>query len=447
VFSALSSPRFRRIFAAYTINRLGTWIGLIALLIAVYDHTHNGLAVAAMLVAGQVVPAFAVPPLVAKVEASSRRHELSGLYFFEAAATIVLAFLLWHFSLPGVLLVVALDGTAALTASALLRSEAARAAREELRARAPTTTASAHQVEEAAHVAEQQANAALNVAFSLTFVLGPAIGGLIAAGVGPPVALLADAATFVICGLFLLDLHPNVEDAANASVRSRLREAWRHINGVPALRALMIAEAAALIFFESAAPIEVAYVKETLGASGRGFGLLVTFWGAGVVLGSVIFARSIRRPLRAMLIGGTLAVGLGYLGFALAATLALACAAALVGGLGNGMQWASLISAVQRLTPPDLHARVMGAVESLGALCPAAGLALGGALVALSSPPTAFLVVGAGAALTTIAFARVPIERRNEQAGIGVATGDDAVSPDVAAAIGSSAPVGERAAR
>ena len=42
-----SSPR-------YTVNRLGTWFGFIALSIAVYDHTHSALAVAALLLAGQV---------------------------------------------------------------------------------------------------------------------------------------------------------------------------------------------------------------------------------------------------------------------------------------------------------------------------------------------------------------------------------------------------------
>jgi hypothetical protein len=51
----------------------------------------------------------------------------------------------------------------------------------------------------------------------------------------------------------------------------------------------------------------------------------------------------------------------------------------------------------------------MGALESIGAISPAIGLTLGGALVALSSPRTAFLVVGVGAALTTVAFVRVPL--------------------------------------
>ena len=75
-------------------------------------------------------------------------------------------------------------------------------------------------------------------------------------------------------------------------------------------------------------------------------------WGVGAVLGSLVFARSVRRPLGAMLSAGTLAVGLAYVGFAAAPSLAVACIAALIGGLGNGVQWPSLISIVQRLTPP-----------------------------------------------------------------------------------------------
>jgi predicted MFS family arabinose efflux permease len=61
----------------------------------------------------------------------------------------------------------------------------------------------------------------------------------------------------------------------------------------------------------------------------------------------------------------------------------------------------SLTSIVQRLTPKDLHARMMAAVESLVAICVAVGLPLGGALVALTSPRAAFAVVGLGAAATT----------------------------------------------
>jgi MFS family permease len=400
VRSPLESGRLRRIIAAYTVNRLGTWFGVVALMVAVYDHTHSALAVAALLLAWQALPAFVVPALVARVEASKRRHELSGLYLFEALATAALAVLLRHFSLAPVLLIAALDGTAALAASALLRSEVARAARDHVEQSALAGTLE-QASEEAMQVAERRANAALNVAFSTTFVIGPALAGVIVAAAGASSALLIDVGSFLLCGALLIDLHPHVEIAGGDSVGARLRTAWLHISETPSLRGLLLAETLALGFIESGGPIEIAYVKSALHAGDRGFGLLLTAWGAGAVLGSFVFARLVARPLALMLSAGTFALGAAYVGFGVAPTLAIACAAALVGGIGNGLQWPSLISIVQHVTPPHLQGRMMGGVESIGAVCTAVGLILGGVLVALSSPRVAFALVGAGAIAST----------------------------------------------
>jgi Transmembrane secretion effector len=406
LFSPLQSPRLRRIIAAYTVNRLGTWFGYVALSLAVFEHTHSALAVAALLVAGQALPAFLVPAVVARVEASPRRGQLSALYLFEALATVALAILLWHFSLPAILVLVALDGTAALAASALLRAEAARSAREEVEARAPGAVRADEQLDDA-RTAERKANAALNIAFSATFVLGPALAGLLVAGAGGPAALLLDAASFLICGVMLVDLRPHIDGAPEESVRARIRAAWKYVNEVATLRTLLLVEGLALIFFAADASIEVPYAKATLHAGDSGYGLLLTVWGIGVGLGSLGFARAVRRPLGAMLSAGTLAVGLAYIGFAVAPSLLVACFAGFLGGLGNGVQWASLLSAVQQLTPPALHGRMMGAVESINALCPGIGLLLGGALVAVGSTRSAFLIVGLGATATTAAFLRL----------------------------------------
>lgn len=417
VRSPLQSPRLRRILAAYTINNLGTWIGLVALLAAVYTHTHSALAVAALTFAADAVPAFVVPAVVARVEASRRRGELTGLLLFEALATTGLVLLFWrYFSLPAVLVLAALDGTAALAGSALLRAEIARAARDQvtselgISARDPADGEDPL-AEEQIHEAERKAHAARNVAFSSTFVLGPVLGGVLVAAAGAPVALLVDVGSFLVCAALLADLHPHVEEAAGDSVRARLTVAWRHINEAPRLRALLAAEAVALVFFETGAPIEVTYVEATLHAGERGIGLLLTAWGLGAVVGSVVFARLFRRPPGGMLTVGTIAIGLAYIGFSVAPSLALACVAAFVGGTGNGLQLPSLISIVQRITPQLLQGRMMGAVESLNALCRAIGLPLGGALVVLSSPRTAFTIVGLGAIATTAVLMRLARER------------------------------------
>jgi MFS family permease len=417
--SPLESPRLRRIIAAYTINRLGNWVGYVALSLAVFDHTHSALAVAAVLLAGQALPAFVVPALVARVESSDRRGVLSGLYVIEALATATLAVLLWHFWLPAMLLLAALDGTAGLAASALLRAELARAARNHVELELgvtpltgplagfegpvapPAAPVSEGTTEDVVHQAERKANAALNVAFSVTFVLGPALGGALVAAAGAYAALFLDVGSFLLCAAMLIDLHPRIEEAGDTSVRARMRAAWRHINEAPSLRALLLVEGVALVFAESAGPIEVAYAKITLHVGDSGFGLLVGSWGAGAVVGSLVFARSLSRPLGVLLSTGTLAVGLSYVGFAVAPALWFACSAAFIGGVGNGVELPSLTSIVQRVTPKDLHARMMAAVESMVAICVAVGLPLGGALVALTSPRAAFAAVGLGAAATT----------------------------------------------
>jgi len=393
----MASARLRRIIVAYGVNRLGTWFGTVAISLAVYDHTHNALAVSAVLIAAQVIPAFAVPAVVARVEASERRRELSLLYYFEALATGAIIVFLTHFSLPMLLLLAALDGTAALAANALLRTELAAVAERELAGR------------EDGRDAAQDANAALNVAFSLTFVLGPVLAGATVAFAGASAALFIDIGSFIICGTLLLDLHPHVEEAAGTSVSMRLRAAWVHIKTVPALRTLLLAQGIGLIFFEAAAPIEVAYVKRTLGSGDRGYGLLVTCWGAGVVLGSIVFARAGKGRLVVMMSAGTLAIGAAYLGFAAAPTMLAASLAAVLGGVGNGVQYAPVISALQQLTPAHLQGRVMGLLESICAITPAIGLLLGGALATLTSPRAAFVVVGVGASLTSLVFARIRI--------------------------------------
>lgn len=143
-------------------------------------------------------------------------------------------------------------------------------------------------------------------------------------------------------------------------------------------------------------PIEVIYVKETLGAGDAGYGLMLGCWGLGMLLGGLFFARLTRTSIPHLLFWSTFAIGLGYLGLAVAPTLALACAASVVGGAGNGVQWVSTINAVQELTASTMQTRVMSILESANTAMPGIGFALGGAIAAISGPRTTFFVAATG---------------------------------------------------
>ena len=134
-------------------------------------------------------------------------------------------------------------------------------------------------------------------------------------------------------------------------------------------------------------PIEVVFAKQTLEAGDAGYGALLASWGAGMVAGSLPSPRCAGAAARA-------ARGLdardrrrlpGDLGLA---DTRLACAASVIGGLGNGVQWIALVTAVQELTRAPTGG-VLALLEALASAMPGAGFLLGGAIAALFEPRAA----------------------------------------------------------
>jgi predicted MFS family arabinose efflux permease len=202
------------------------------------------------------------------------------------------------------------------------------------------------------------------------------------------------------------DLPPaSAEDDDDGGWAGRVREGVAAVRREP-IRTLIAAQAVAFVFFFLVIPIEVVYAKETLGAGDIGYGVLLAAWGAGLVLGSAVFARVREQPTRVLVVGSTLLVGAGYLGLAVAPGIALACLASVVGGTGNGVQWVSVLTAVQEALPDSLQARVVGLLESVAAAAPGVGFLVGGVLTVIWSPRLAYLVAGAGVLLVALAMAR-----------------------------------------
>jgi MFS family permease len=107
----------------------------------------------------------------------------------------------------------------------------------------------------------------------------------------------------------------------------------------------------------------------------------------------------------ALILCSTFAIGAAYLGMSGTRALWVACAFSVVGGLGNGVQWVSVMTALQESTPQDLQARVTGLLESVASAMTGVGFLLGGVITALTTPPTAFAVSGAGVLLVVVMLA------------------------------------------
>ena len=372
---ALGHAPFSRLLTSYAINRAGDAVGVVALASLVYAETRSALATTGLFLAMELLPAFFAPFLTARVDRRNFRVVLPGLYVLEAALFGGLAFAAMNFSLPVVLALAFADGVLMLTARGLTRGSVATV------------------LEPVGLLRE--GNGLLNLAFALAGVTGAAAGGLLTSEVGAAAALFLNAGTFLVVAavLAMASSLPGADTSAPDSAR-RLRAGLGFVRRNPALRLLLGAEGAALVLLTLIVPIEVVYAYETLGSDEAGYGALMASWSAGLLAGSALFLRLRGVSLVPLALASTALIGVAYLGMGLVRTLVAACALAAVGGLGNGIQWVAVTTAVQERTDGAFQARVSGLLESIASAATGIGFVLGGLVVTLAAPETAFLVAG-----------------------------------------------------
>jgi MFS family permease len=377
-FAPLGVRPFGRLLTSYTVNELGDSIGIVALAVLVYDRTQAVVPMAAFFIVAKFLPGLVAPALTARVDQLYLRRTLPCIYALEAAVFAALGLIAdGEFTLALVLVLALLDGSLAITGRGLTRGAVAAVLQPEGVLR--------------------EGNALMNVGFAVASVGGAALAGLLIATAGLGTALYVDAASFVIIALVLAATRglPRVEVEREAFLR-RFRDGLQYARENVAVRTLLLGQATAMVLFTLIIPIEVIYAKQSLGTTSAGYGILLAAWGAGIVVGSVIFLQVKHRSAFLLVVVSTLAVGVAYLGLAIAGTLLVACLISVVGGAGNGVQWIAVMTALQEQTPAPYQARIAGMMESIGFAMPGVGYLLGGAIVALADPRAAYAFAGVG---------------------------------------------------
>jgi MFS family permease len=380
VRTALAVPDFRALLVSYSINRAGDVVGALALAVAVLAMTGSALATATLFLATQFLPGLLGPLFVSRLDRLAPGRVLPALCLIECSLFAALAALVTRVGPAPIIALALFDATLAFVARTVIRS-------------ATASTLVPHDL-------VPEGKAAFNVALAAAMIAGPVLGGLAVSVLGVSPALAIDAASFLLAGV-LTWRAPGLRSAVTGVVPSgpakrRLREGVRYIAADPTLRGLIIGEGLAFVFFYLVVPVTVVYASRSLHAGAGGYAAILASWGAGIALGSAIQIRLARRVGRAMILLSTAAVAIGYLGTAAAPTLAAACAASVVGGVGNGTQWASVETMLHQLVDEAFRVRTAAVLEALAAIAPGLGIVLGGALTALLSPRAAYLLAGLG---------------------------------------------------
>jgi MFS family permease len=364
--------------AAVGVSAGGDIGAIAALAVHVQESTHSGLAVAGLFLANWLALAVAAPAGGAIVDRADARGLLIAASAFQA---VVAAALASTPGLPGVLalcVLLGLGGAIAVPAEfALVGAVAAQGA------------------------GAKRANARVETARNLGYLLGPLAGAGLVALWSVGAALAFDAATFVAIGLgaaMLTTRRPG--SAAPGRERPRARDGIGLLTRDPVLRITTAVLVGSLLAMSMSISADAFFVRQWLHTGPIGLGLLLSSWMVGMVLGSLVCAKRFSvGALAAAALLGTVVQGTGKLGAAAIAVLPVALVLYAVGGAGHGVKNVAARALIHDRVQAAAHGRAFATYAALRNCAELAALVIGGVLVDTIGARGTLLLAGAATAV------------------------------------------------
>ncbi|MFF0432193.1 MFS transporter [Streptomyces sp. NPDC004327] len=273
-----------------------------------------------------------------------------------------------------------------------------------------------------------QANSLVNGSRSVAWLAGPAAGGVLVQVLTAPLALLADAVTYLVSAGCLARIRP-VEPVPAPVEKGHFTEGLRWVVRDRSMRALFAASGTVQFFNFMFHTLFVLYVTTELGLSAGVLGAVLAAGAVGGLIGAACGGAVVRR----IGIGPSLVTG--FAGFALPLLLVPAASGPepLVIGMLFAAEFLSCVAVMladiaagsfqMALIPDAIRARVMGAFRTLNHGFRPLGALLGGLLgAALGLQPTLW-VATVGTLLAVLWVLPSPLARLRElpeRAPVGV---------------------------
>ena len=384
--------RDRRLLSgAVGLSALGDFLGVIPLALYVQERTGSGIAVAGLFIAlwaPSVVLGGSAGLLADRIES---RRLLRDVSLAQAALALALAF--------------AFGGLAATLALTALLGIGVAVAQ-------PAEFALVPAVAGPGGVAA--ANGRIEAARYLGFTLGPVLGGLLAAAGGTRIALLVNAASFLAVAVAAQALRARREPQGGDRSTERARDGIAFLLNDGVLAPVVIAAFVSLLFMTASATAEVFFAKDVLHAGDTGYGVLMTLWTLGMVIGSTLVASRVPAAAYATAALGAMALqGAGLALPTLWLVLPFALGAYLAGGIGHGTKNVVVRTLIHARVPDELRGRAWAAYSAGRNAAELVALVGGGLLVAAIGARWTLLAAGALPVLAAaVALARAQAARR-----------------------------------
>lgn len=249
-------------------------------------------------------------------------------------------------------------------------------------------------------------------------LLGAPLAGFLIAFMGPSRVLWLDAASFAISALMIAALVPSPaapEQAEKKETRylEDLKEGLRFIRREPVIFAIvstvMVTNFLDAPLFAVVMPV---YVKQAMG-SAVNLGLIIAGFGAGAMLGTIIFGAIGHRLPRHMTFAlSFILLGLQFFFLALLPPLIFIILAFVMLGLASGPLNPIIMTVMQERVPAEMRGRVFGTMTAGAYLAVPLGMLLTGYMVEWTSVRTTLLIQACIYLVITLSLLINPALRR-----------------------------------
>jgi MFS family permease len=213
------------------------------------------------------------------------------------------------------------------------------------------------------------ANSAWATLDNLSFIIGPALAGILLGIGGLQIAFLLNAVSFGIVAVVLWRLPVPARSASvpqDEGAPAAPAPGWRSMAGL--LLGPFLLDASTSFVSGGVSVLTVVLAVEVLGAGEAGTGYLNAAIGVGGVVAGVAGGSLLARPLRVPLLIGGLIGGVGLAGLGLSGSLPLAMLAIGVAVAGVLLLEIVTTTLVQRIVPDELRGRAVGVIQTSSAI-------------------------------------------------------------------------------
>jgi MFS family permease len=272
------------------------------------------------------------------------------------------------------------------------------------------------------------ANARLFGSASAAEVVGPGLAGLLVSIVGAPLALLADAASYLVSALSLASIRrpePEPAVAPRRNLRAEITEGLRAVFGHPILRAFAFEAATFNVFVNALNAAFLLYLTRELGFAPALVGTVLAVGAVGSLAGSVLAGRLAARLglgrtiLGAMIVACSVYLVIPFLGGPTPFAAGVLGAVLAVAGAGISVTVIHVMTIRQTVTPDRLLARMNASYRTLGYGLMPVGALLGGILGETLGLRVALLVGAIGIACAPLWVVFSPVRRIGRLSDVG----------------------------